>query len=33
MTTPNEQDRRMAAWFQDTQGRVPERTIEAKVTP
>ena len=29
MTTPNEQDRRIAAWFQDTQGRVPERTIEA----
>ena len=29
MTTANEQDRRIAAWFEDTQGRVPERTIEA----
>ena len=29
MTTPTEQDRRIAAWFQDTQGRLPERTIEA----
>jgi hypothetical protein len=29
MTTPNEQDRRIAAWFQDTDGRLPERTIEA----
>ena len=29
MTTPNDQDRRIAAWFQDTQGRLPERTIEA----
>lgn len=29
MTTPNEQDRRIAAWFHDTDGRLPERTIEA----
>src|SRR5215204_7265957 len=29
MTTPNEQDRRIAAWFQNAPGRVPERTIEA----
>ncbi len=29
MTTPNEQERRIAAWFQDTQGRLPERSIEA----
>lgn len=29
MTVPNEQDRRVAAWFQDTDGRLPERTIEA----
>lgn len=29
MTAPNEQDRRIAAWFQDVPGRVPERTIEA----
>ena len=29
MTTPNEQDRRIAAWFEDTHGRLPERTIEA----
>jgi len=29
MTVPNEQDRRIAAWFQDTPARVPERTIEA----
>jgi hypothetical protein len=29
MTTPSEQDRRIAAWFQDAPGRVPERTIEA----
>ena len=29
MTTPNEQDRRIASWFQDTQGRLPERAIEA----
>jgi len=29
MTTPNEQDRRIAAWFQDTEGHLPERTIEA----
>lgn len=29
MTIPNEQDRRIAAWFQDTDGRLPERTIEA----
>ena len=29
MTTPNEQDRRIAAWFGDAPGRVPERTIEA----
>lgn len=31
MTTPNEQDRRIAAWFQDVPARVPERTIEAAV--
>ncbi len=29
MTAPNEQDRRIAAWFDDAQGRLPERTIEA----
>ncbi len=29
MTSPNEQDRRIAAWFQDRHGRVPERTIDA----
>jgi hypothetical protein len=29
MTLPNEQDRRIAAWFQDPPARVPERTIEA----
>ena len=29
MTIPTEQDRRIAAWFQDAPARVPERTIEA----
>ena len=29
MTIPSEQDRRIAAWFQDAPSRVPERTIEA----
>lgn len=29
MTAPNEQDRRIAAWFEDVHGRLPERTIEA----
>lgn len=29
MTTPDEQGRRIAAWFEDTHGRLPERTIEA----
>ena len=29
MTTPNEHDRRIAAWFQDAPPRVPERTIDA----
>jgi hypothetical protein len=29
MTGTNEQDRRIAAWFQDVPTRVPERTIEA----
>ena len=29
MTAPTEQDRRIAAWFEDAPGRVPERTIDA----
>jgi hypothetical protein len=29
MTAPNEQDRQIAAWFDDVHGRLPERTIEA----
>ena len=29
MTGTNEQDRRIAAWFEDVPSRVPERTIEA----
>jgi hypothetical protein len=29
MTATNEQDRRIAAWFEDVPSRVPERTIEA----
>lgn len=32
MTAPNEQDRRIAAWFQDVHGRLPERTIETALT-
>jgi hypothetical protein len=29
MTGPNDQDRRIAAWFEDAPNRVPERTIDA----
>ena len=29
MTATNDQDRRIAAWFEDVPGRVPERTIDA----
>ncbi len=29
MTGPNEQERRIAAWFEEVHGRLPERTIEA----